>query len=160
MYLSADKSSTSSPCFYGDIGYFGHAQLHSPKMTVSPCWRLWCLSASKNKLDNSLLSHNITFKRIVQFDWPAAFSLITGDPKLCHTCWWNISSNIIFAYRLFPRKTNMTKFFKKMQKTLFWGHSGHFLHKLGPKMNFTRKKGSVSFSIFDLSTIVPKIRKT
>ena len=38
----------------------------------------------------------------------------------------------------------------------FWA----LLPKLGPKMNFPGKKGSVSFSIFELPTNVPKIRKT
>ena len=32
---------------------------------------------------------------------------------------WNINNNIRFHYRLFPRKTNMTKFFEKSQKPYF-----------------------------------------
>ena len=53
----------------------------------------------------------------------------------------------------------MTNFFKN-PKNQFWGHSGLFLPKFGPKMNFPGKKGSASFSIFKLSTIVPKIIKS
>ena len=34
-------------------------------------------------------------------------------------CWWNINTNISFHYRLFPRKANITKFFKKSQKPYF-----------------------------------------
>ena len=82
----------------------------------------------------------------MQFDWPTAFWPITWDPKLCQICWWNINNNISFHYRLFPRKTNITKFFKKSQNPIlgpFWA----LLPKLGPKMNFPRKNGSASFSI-------------
>ena len=136
------------------FGYFGHAWLHSPKMIVFNVYL-----HAKNKLHNSLLSYNITFQRILKFDWLAAFWPITWDPKLYQICWWNINNNISFHYRLFPRKTNITKFFKKSQNPIlapFWA----LLPKLGPKMNFPGKKGSVSFSIFELPTIVPKIRKT
>ena len=110
------------------FGYFGHAWLHSPKMIVFNVY-----VHTKNKFQNLLLSYNITIL-ILQFDWLAA---------LCQICWWNINNNISFHYRLFPRKTNITKFFKKFKKPYFGG-----------------KKGSVSFSILELSTIVPKIRKT
>ena len=54
----------------------------------------------------------------------------------------------------------MTKFFKKTKKTYFGAILSAFLPKFGPKMNFPGEKEFVSFSIFKLSTIVPKIRKT
>ena len=62
--------------------------------------------------------------------------------KLCHICWWNIN-NICFHYRLFPRKTNITKFFKI----------------LGPKMNFPGIKGSVSFQYLNYLPLCQKSEK-
>ena len=50
----------------------------------------------------------------------------------------------------------MTKF---SQKILFWGHFGPIFAQILAKMNFYGKKGSVSFLIFQLSTIMPNIRK-
>ena len=54
--LSAGKKSTSSPLLLWKyckdmqtyFGYFGHAWLHSPKMIVSTCRRLRCVSTCKN----------------------------------------------------------------------------------------------------------------
>ena len=49
--LSADKNHLSTPCFSAYIAvtsyfwYFGHALLHTPKMIVSACRILLCLSA-------------------------------------------------------------------------------------------------------------------
>ena len=123
------------------FGYFGHAWLHSPKMIVFNVFL-----HAKNKLHNSLLSYNITFQRILKFDWPAAFWPITWDPKLCPVCWWNIDSNISFHYRLFPRKTNIKKFFILFQNPIlgpFWT----LLPKLEPKMSFPGKKGCQFFNI-------------
>ena len=50
--------------------------------------------------------------------------------------------------------------FSKNPKNPISGLFVALLPKLRPKMNFPGKKGSVSFSIFELSTIVLKIRKT
>ena len=55
LCLSGGKKSTSSPMLLWEhskdmqtyFGYFGHALLHSPKIMVSPCRRLRCLSACK-----------------------------------------------------------------------------------------------------------------
>ena len=134
------------------FGYFGNAWLHSPKLIVFNVYL-----HVKNKLHISLLSYNITFWRILQFDGLAAFRPITWDPILCQICWWIINNNISFHYRLFPRKTsqNFLKYPKNTILSPFWA----LLPKLGPKLNFPGKKGSASFSIFELPTIVPKIRK-
>ena len=121
------------------FGYFGHAWLHSPKMIVFNVYL-----HAKNKLHNSLLSYNITFQRILQFDWPAAFWPITWNPKLCQICWWNINNNISFHYRLFPRKTNITKFFKKSQKPYFGSIRGP-IAQIGAKNEFSWKKGLCQF---------------
>ena len=87
---------------------------------------------------------NITFSRILQFDWLAACCPITWDLKLCQICWWNINSNISFHYRLFPRKTNMTKFFKKSQKPYFGPILGPFA-QIWVKNEFSWKKGLCQF---------------
>ena len=139
------------------LGYFGHAWLHSPKTIVSPCSKLYL--HAKNKLHNSLLFYNITFWRILQFDWLAAIWPITWDPKLCQICWWDINNNISFCSELFATKTNMTKVFKKSRKPYFGSILGPFA-QIWTQKEFSWKKGSVSFSVFELSIIVPKIRKT
>ena len=61
-------------------------------------------------------------------------------------CWWNINTSISFHYRLFPRKANVTKFFKKSQKPYF-----------GPGL---RRTLSLFQYLNYLPTFVPKIRKT
>ena len=68
---------------------------------------------------------------------------ITWDTKLCQICWWNINNNISFYYRLFPRKTNITKNPKNPTLDPFWS----FLPKLGAKKNFSEKKGCQFFNI-------------
>ena len=65
---------------------------------------------------------------------------LTWDPKLCQICWWNINNNNSFHYRLFPRKTNMTKFFKISQKRYF----GPLCPNLGKKW-ILLEKGLHSF---------------
>ena len=44
----------------------------------------------------------------------------------------------------------MTKFFKKSQKNLFWGHFGHFLPKSGQKRVFLEKR---ALSVLDIPII-------
>ena len=93
----------------------------------------------------------------MQFDWLAAFWPITGGPKLCQICWWNINNNISFHYRLFPRKTNITKFFKKSQKPYFgpiWG----FFAQIGAKNEFCWKKGLCS--VFQYSNYLSLCQKS
>ena len=72
-----------------------------------------------------LLPWDITFYRIMQFDWLTAFWPITRDPEFCQMWdwWWNINSNIIFHSRLLPRKTNGKNFQKNKKKHIlgpFW----------------------------------------
>ena len=59
-------------------------------------------------------------------------------------CWWNINNNISFHFRLFRRKTNMTKFFKKYKKTYFGPILGTFCPNLD-KNKFPWKKGLCQF---------------
>ena len=128
-------------------GYFGHAWLHSPKMIIFNVYL-----HAKNKLHNSFHSYNITFQRILQIDWLAAFWPITWDPKFCQICWWNINNNFNFHYRLFPRKNNITKFFKEIPKTLFWAHFGLFCPNWGQEWIFQEKR---PLSVFQYSNYLP-----
>ena len=91
----------------------------------------------------------------MQIDWLAAFWPITGDPKLCQICWWNINNNISFHYRLFPRKTN--KIFQKIPKTLFWAHSGPFCPNWGQKWIFLEKR---ALSVFQYLNYLPLCQKS
>ena len=138
-----------------------HAWLHSPKMLVSSCRRLQCLSACKKssfctQFHHSLLSYNITFLRILQFDWLAAFWPITRDPKFFHICWWNINNNISFHFRLFPKKLTWQNV-SKNPKTLFWGNSAPFLHKFGKKWISLEKR---ALSVFQYSNYPPLCQKS
>ena len=59
-------------------------------------------------------------------------------------CWWYINNNIRFHYKLFPRKTNMTKFFKKSQNPHFGPILGSFA-QFWAKNEFSGKKGFCQF---------------
>ena len=91
----------------------------------------------------------------MQFGWPAAFWLISWYPKLCQICWWIINNNTSFHYRLFPRKTNMTNFFKKSQKPYFEPILGSLCPNLGQKWIFleervhTKKRFVLLISLWD-----------
>ena len=63
------------------------------------------------------------------------------EPEFCQIqdWWWNTSYKINFHFGLLPSKTK-DKFSLKIQKTLFWGHFGPFLPKLGQKWIFLVKK--------------------
>ena len=62
-----------------------------PKWQYQPIENFSVHLHHKNTLHNSLLSSGITFKRILQFDWPSTFWPITPEPEFCHILdwWWN-----------------------------------------------------------------------
>ena len=95
----------------------------------------------------------------MQFDWLTAFWPITGDPEFCQIWWWNINNNVSFHFRLFPRKTNMTKFFKKIQKPPFWGHSVLLLPKFWQKWIFLEKMALPVFKYFNYLPLCQKSEK-
>ena len=72
-------------------------------------------------------------------------------------CSWNINNNISFHFRLFPRKTIITKFFKKSIKPYFWGHSGPSLPKFGQKWIFLEKR---ALPVFQYSNYLPLCQKS
>ena len=147
LCLSADKKSSSSTIplrrYCKDMqtyfGYFGHACFHSPKMIVSSCERLRYLSACKIWFASftSFFRYYILKNPAI---WLAGNILaITGDPKFCQICWSNINHNISSRFRLFPRKTNITKFFKKYKNPYFWAILDTFCPNLD-KYEFSWKK--------------------
>ena len=69
---------------------------------------------------------------------------ITGDPNLCQICWWNINSNISFHYRLFTRKNNIAKIFKKSQEPYFGSIWDPFA-QIGAKNELSWKKELCQF---------------
>ena len=107
---------------------------------------------AKNTLHHSLLPWDITFWRILQFDWPTTFWLITREPEFCQICdwWWNINNNNNFPFWLFPGKL-MTKF-SRNKKTLLWGHFGQSLPKFGEKWIFLEKR---TLPVFKYSNYLP-----
>ena len=106
----------------------------------------------KNQLDPSILSWDITLWRILQSDWPRAFWSITWEPEFWQIrgLRWNISNNMIFHFRLFQGKLNMTSF-KKYRKKKIKLMSAQF------PLKFCFYQ--VSFFNFDLSIIVPNLKK-
>ena len=66
---------------------------------------------------------------------------------------------LVFIIDYFQEKQTLQNFSRNPKNPIL-GPFGALLPKLGPKMNFPGKKGCVSFSIFELPTIVLKIRKT
>ena len=124
------------------FGYFGHAWLHKPKMIVSTCRRLRCLSACQ-KYTSSLTS-------FLRFCILKNSAIWLADNILFHNSRTrslsDINNNISFHFRLFPRKTN-NKTFQKIQKTLFWGHFEPFLPKFRQKWIFLKKKLSQFLNI-------------
>ena len=126
------------------FGYFGHACFHSPKMIVSSWGRLRYLSACKiwTASFTSFVWYYILKNPAI---WLAGSILaITRDPKFCQICWSNINHNISSRFRLFPRKTNITKFFKQYKTSilgLFWT----LFAQIWANMNFPEKKGLTRF---------------
>ena len=125
LCLSAGKKWISFPKFLwryckdmqtSCFGYFQHTWSCTPKMMVPTCKKLVDLYA-KNQLHNSRPSWDITFWRILQFDWNTAFWTITWEPEFCQI--------------LFPQKANESKTKSWIQNTLFWGHFKLFLPKFG-----------------------------
>ena len=102
------------------------------------------LSAT-NILHHSLLSWDITFWRILQFDWLTVFSPITREPEFCQIkdWWWNINNNINFHFELFTRKT-INKIFQKIEKPYFGAILDPFCKDLG-KNEFSWKKRLCQF---------------
>ena len=70
--------------------------------------------------------------------WLTTFWPITGDPEIWQIWdwFWNISNNISFHFRLFPRKTN-DKIFQKIRKIYFGA--------IWTKTKFPAKNGFVKY---------------
>ena len=142
-------------CYFG---YSEHAWIHTLKIIVSIVENLDVYLNAKNKLRDSLLSWDITFQRILQFDWPTAFWVITWELEFCQIWgwWWNINNNISFHFRLFPGKTNDKVFPKKSKKTYFRAILGPFFPNLS-KNEFSAKR---ALSVFKYSSYLPSCKKS
>ena len=135
--LFAGKKSTSPALFFwryckdmqtSYFGYFGHAWLHNQLVEDFSVYL-----QVQNIFHYSLLFWDITFKRILQFDWLTAFRLITQEPEFCQI--WDcggISTISVFILDIFQKKRT-TKFFKKSQKPYFGTILGPFCPNLGKK---------------------------
>ena len=147
LCLSAGKKSTSSTillCRYCKdmqtyFGYFGHACSYSPKMIVSSCGRLRYLSAYKIWTASFTFFLRYYILKNLAIWLAGSILAITRDPKFCQICWSNINHNISSRFRLFTRKTNITKFFKKYKNPYFGAILDSFCPNLG-KYEFSWKK--------------------
>ena len=85
------------------FGYFGHAQLHSPKMVVSPRRRLRCLSACKKQ--TSSFSSFLRYYILKNSATCLAGSILAHNsrPEILPDVL--VNNNINFHFRLISRKT-------------------------------------------------------
>ena len=124
------------------FGYFRHGWLHSPKMRVSPCRRLRYLPACKKI--NFIIHLFITILYFKESCNLIGCRILTWDPKFCQMCWSNFKYQNSFHFRLFSRKTNMTKLFEKSKKTYFRAILDRFYLNFGwTKLSW--KKGLCQF---------------
>ena len=127
VFFCRPKKTTLSPMLYwryckdmqtSYFGYFGHAWWHTPKLIVSTCTRIWCLSACKKQTSSFTL---ILIYYILKN--PAIWlAVLIWELEFCQIwdLWWNVNNNISFHFRLFPRKTK-DKFFRKNPKRTYFG---------------------------------------
>ena len=120
------------------FGYFGQAWLDTPKMTVSTCRKLQCLSAYQKQTSSftSFLIYYILKNPAISL--AASILAHNSRTRILPDVGLVVNNNISFHFRLFPRKTN-DKIFQKIQKNLFWGHLGPFLPRWGQKWIFLKK---------------------
>ena len=121
------------------FGYFGHACSYSPKMIVSSWGRLRYLSACKIWTASFTFFLRYYILKNLAIWLAGSILAITRDPKFCQICWSNINHNISSRFRLFPRKTNITKCFKKDKNPYFGAILDPFCPNLG-KYEFSCKK--------------------
>ena len=79
-------------------------------------------------------------------------------PKILPICLWNINNNVSFNFRLFPRKPNMTTFFKKLKKPYFrpfWALFDQF----GQKWIFLEKRTVLVFQYSNYQPLCQKPEK-
>ena len=133
------------------FGYFRYAWLHAPKIIVSTCRGLWCLSSCqkctswftsflryyilKNPviwLADSILAHNLRLRILPNIGFVVKYQ-----------------NNIIFYFRLFPRKTS-DKILQNNQKIIFWGTFWAL---------FTQTGASWALSVFKYYNYLPSCQK-
>ena len=129
------------------INFIPHAFMEILQRYANLFWVLWAWLITLTQNDSITLMKTSMFISLQKIIFIMHFFLtILHFKKSCNMigcnmiCWWNINNNISFHYRLFPRKTNMTKFFKKYQKPYFGAILGPFCPNLGQKCIFLQKR--------------------
>ena len=140
--------------------YLGYAWLCTSKLIVSirrKTSMLICMP--KNKLHYSLLYRDYILKNTAI---GLANSTLTHNSRKhftrCRIGDEASTTMVVFISDYFQENLK-AKLFKKSKKRYFGGHFGHFFPQIRTKMNFPGKKGSVSFEILQLFTIVQKSQK-
>ena len=126
-------------------GYFEHTWLHTPKMIVSTCRRLWCLSACQ-KYTSSI----VFFLRYYILKNAAiwlADSILAHNSRariLPDVALLVISTTILVSISGYFQEKLMTKFFKEPNKPYLGAILGPFCSNLS-KNEFSSKKGLSQF---------------
>ena len=126
MFICRQKT-TSSPMLYWKyckdmqtsyFGYFGHAWLHTPKMIVSTCTRLWCLSVCKKQT-----SSFTSFLRYYILKNPAIWlaDSIENYNFARYEIGCEISTTILVPILDYIQEKLMTKLFLKNPKRTYFG---------------------------------------
>ena len=129
--------------FLGTLGTPGYVH---PKWYDQLVENFGAYRPAKNDLNHSLLSWDITFKRIMQFDWPTTFWPITWEQEFCQIRPGGEISITILVFTLDYFQEKLTrKVFKKSKKKNFWWQFSALFAQIWAKKNFYGKKGSASF---------------
>ena len=129
--------------FLGTLGTPGYVH---PKWYDQLVENFGAYRPAKNDLNHSLLSRDITFKRIMQFDWPTTFWPITWEQEFCQIRpGGEISITIlVFTLDYFQEKLTRKVFKKSKKKKLLVAIFGPLCSNLGKK-EFLWKKGLCQF---------------
>ena len=124
--------------FLGTLGTPGYVH---PKWYDQLVENFGAYRPAKNDLNHSLLSWDITFKRIMQFDWPTTFWPITWEQEFCQIRPGGEISITILVFTLDYFQEKLTrKVFKKSKKKTFGGNFRPSLLKFGQKRIFMEKR--------------------
>ena len=129
-------------------GYFEHTWLHTPKMIVSTCRRLRCLSVCQKQ--TSSIAFSLRYYILKNAAIWLADSILAHNSRariLPDVALLMISTRILVSISDYFQEKRMTKFFKE-------SILGPFCPNLGAEMNFPGKKDSKR-SVFRYSNYLP-----
>ena len=136
-------------CYFG---YFGHAFLHTPKMIVSTCRRLWCLSVCKK---TNFIIHFIL--EILQFQESCNLigcsNLRTRILPDIYEIGDEISRTILVSILDYFEEKLKTNFEKKFKENLFWSN-------FGQKWIFLERRALSVFRYSNYLSLCQKSEKT